>query len=88
MLRKDIILIVENFLKKSKKKKFHISLDNRRFYNGLILNYEDEDALSFIDDKIGYMPIIYSHIVNIEPMREKEWIFQFNYKIQNFDSSF
>ncbi len=72
MLRKEVILIIENLLKNNKKQKIHISLDNRRFYNGLILSYEDEETLSFIDNKIGYIPIIYSHIINIEPMKEKE----------------
>ena len=81
MQRDDVILIIEKLLKKNKKKKFHISLNNRRFYNGLILNFDDEETLSFVDDKIGYIYIIYSHIINIEPMKEKEWTFLFNSKI-------
>jgi len=71
MLRNEVTLIIDNLLKDNKKRKIHISLNNRRFYNGFILNRDDEDTISFIDDKLGYIPVLYSQIVNIEPMIER-----------------
>ena len=72
MLRKEVILIIEKLSKGNKKQKLHISLKTGRFYNGIVLNYEDEDSLSFMDDVIGWYPILYSLIINIELMREKK----------------
>jgi hypothetical protein len=73
MKRKDIILIIEGLLKENKKQKLHITIYSNfyKFYNGFIVNYEDEDTISFIDDKLGYMIIPYSQIVNVEPFVEK-----------------
>ena len=73
MIREEAILIIENLLKNDKEKKLHISLHNRRFYNGTILNYENEKTFSFKDEVIGSIPILYSHILNIEPKKEKQW---------------
>ncbi len=70
MLRKEAILIIENLLKKDKKRKLHISLSTRRFYNGFV-SICGEDTLEFTDDKLGDYPILYSLIINIEPMRER-----------------
>ena len=71
MLRKEAILIIEKLLKEDKKKKLHISLSTGRFYNGVVLSYDDEESLSFMDDVIGWYPILYSLIINIELMRER-----------------
>ena len=71
MLRKEVILIIEKLQKRNKNKKFHISCSNHRFYNGSVLNFDDEDSLIFMDDVIGWYPILYSLIINIELMRER-----------------
>ena len=71
MQRNEVILILNGLLKKNKKRKLHLSLSTRRFYNGFIITYEDEDTLSFLDDKLGYITILYSQIINIEPMVER-----------------
>lgn len=71
MLRKDVILIIEKLLKENNKKRLHISCDNGRFYNGMVKDYEDEDVLNFIDDKLNLYPVLYSLIINIEPVRER-----------------
>jgi len=70
MLRKEIILIIEKLQEGDKKKRLHISCSNHRFYNGIVLSI-DEDSLSFMDDVIGWYPILYSLIINIELMRER-----------------
>ena len=59
MLRKEVILIIEKLLKGNKKKKLHIALSTGRFYNGVVLSYDDEESLSFVDDVIGWYPILY-----------------------------
>lgn len=71
MLRNEVILILKELLKDNKKRKLHLTLNTRRFYNGLLINYDDEKSLSFIDNKLGYIPVLYSQIVNIEPMIER-----------------
>ena len=71
MQRNEVILILNGLLKKNKKRKLHLSLSTRRFYNGIVTVYEDEDTLSFFDDKLGYITILYSQIINIEPMVER-----------------
>ena len=71
MLRKEVILIIKNLLKNSKKK-IHISCSNKRFYNGIVLSLDDEDTLSFHDNVLGWYPIPYSLIINVELMRDKK----------------
>ena len=71
MQRNEVILILEGLLKIDNKRKLHLSLNTRRFYNGFVTVYDDEDTLSFLDDKLGYITILYSQIINIEPMVEK-----------------
>jgi len=71
MQRNEVVLILNGLLKKNKKRKLHLSLSTRRFYNGIVIVYEDEDTLSFLDDKLGYITILYSQIINIEPMVER-----------------
>ena len=70
MLRKEVVLIIKSLLKEDKKRRLHISCSNRRFYNGVVSEF-DSESLSFIDDVIGEYPILYSLIINIEPMRER-----------------
>ena len=56
MKRKEIILIIEGLLFENIKRKFHITIrqgDRYKFYNGFVINYRDEDTLSFNDDKLG-----------------------------------
>ena len=62
MQRYEIISIIKGM----DKKKVHISLNNRRFYNGVVLEF-DEECLSFVEDKLGYINILYSMIINVEP---------------------
>lgn len=69
MKRQECIFILQGILKENKKRKLHISMQNRRFYNGIIMSYEDEETLSLIDEKLGYINILYSQIINIEPMK-------------------
>jgi len=71
MQRHEIVLIIEGLLKNKKKRKLHISLNSGRFYNGIVMNYEDEDCLSFNDNKLGYITLLFSQIINIEPMVER-----------------
>lgn len=74
MKRKEIILIIEGLLFENIKRKFHITIrqgDRYKFYNGFVINYRDEDTLSFNDDKLGYIIIPYSQIINVEPFIEK-----------------
>jgi len=71
MQRNEIKIILDGLLKDNKKRNIHISLSNRRFYNGVVLNYEDDKSLSFEDNKLGYITILYSSIINIEPEKEK-----------------
>jgi len=70
MQRYECKLIVEGITKDNSNKKFHISLQNRRWYNGKILSF-DEDCLILLEDKIGRIPVPYSLIINIEPKRSK-----------------
>lgn len=67
MRRQDIIILIEGVLKDDKKRKCHVVLSTGRFYNGVIVNYEDDESLSFVDDKLGYMNILFSQIINVEP---------------------
>lgn len=72
MLRKDVILIIKSLLKEDKKRRLHISLSTKRFYNGIIIDYKNKDTLSFDDDMLGEYPILYSLIINVEPVRVKK----------------
>ena len=67
MIKHEIKLIFDGLLKDVRKRKIHLSLKNGRFYNGIVLNYDDEESLSFLDNKLGYIIILYSMIINIEP---------------------
>ena len=74
MKRKNLIIVLESLILTDKKRKIHImtfSENNYKFYNGVIVNYEDTDSLSIVDNKLGYINIPYSMIINIEPYREK-----------------
>jgi len=73
MNRKYIVLIIEGLLKQNKNQKLHIVVYTNfyKFYNGFIINYFDKDTISFTDDKLGYIIIPYSQIVNVEPFVEK-----------------
>lgn len=68
----EIKLILDGILKENKKRKIHITLMNRRFYNGIVVNYDDEESISIIDEKLGYITFAYSQILNIEPMIERK----------------
>ena len=72
MKKEDIILLTK---KLDKNKLVHITLETKRFYNGIIMSFEDDDMLSFNDIKLGYLDILYSQIIAIEPYKEKnyEW---------------
>ena len=75
MIRKEILILIDGILKENKKRKVHIVLSTGRFYNGFVVNYSDEESLSFVDDKLGYINILYSQILNVEPFVEKYgWI--------------
>ena len=71
MNKNELILIIENLLKNKKRRKLHISLNNGIFYNGIIVDYKDENLLNFNDNKLGHIGILFSHIVKIEPMVER-----------------
>jgi hypothetical protein len=70
MNRDDVILILDGLLSSNKSRIIHISLDNKRFYNGTFVKF-NERTLSFVDNKLGVMEILYSQIVNIEPFSER-----------------
>ncbi len=71
MQRNEIILIIEGLLRDKKKRKLHISLNSGRFYNGIVIDYEDNDVMSFNDNKLGHITILFSQVINIEPMIER-----------------
>ena len=71
MNRNDVILIIKSLTTSNTRRKLHISLNTRRFYNGFILSYKNKDFLDLYDDKLGHIPILYSQILNIEPNIEK-----------------
>ena len=77
MKRRDIVILIEGILKEDKRRKIHLTISIGivhkfyKFYNGIIINYDDKDSLSFVDDKLGYINILYSQLVNIEPFIEK-----------------
>ena len=71
MQRKEVQFILEGLDKENKKRKLHISLNNRRFYNGFVCDLSDENIVVFLDDKLGKVTILYSQILNIEPMISK-----------------
>jgi hypothetical protein len=52
-----------------KKTLVHVSC-NGRFYNGTILEVnEEKNLIVLMDNKIGGVPILFEEILNIEPMR-------------------
>lgn len=54
-------------------KKIHINCNNKRFYNGYILDISySKNILIFIDDKSGEVPILFEEINFIELFREEE----------------
>jgi len=71
MNRKDILILIESLVKNNPNKKVQIELLNRKFYIGKIVNYENEECISFIDNKLGYINILYSQILDVEPLIEK-----------------
>ena len=71
MKKRDVTILIESLIKSDNQRKVHIILNNRRFYNGVIVNYEDDDTLSFVDSKLGYINILFSQIINVEPYIEK-----------------
>lgn len=53
------------------KKSIHIACNDRRFYNGVILEIDlEKKLLVFIDDKLGEIPILFEEIKFVEPFRE------------------
>lgn len=70
MNRDEVILLAKELIKKDKKRMLHISLDTNRFYNGEIVSF-GQSTLSIFDRKLGYMEVLYSQILNIEPYIER-----------------
>ena len=61
--------ILEYYFKKQKS--IHISCNDRRFYNGTILDINlDKQLLVFLDDKLAEIPILFEEIKFITPFRE------------------
>lgn len=48
----------------------HISINNFKFYNGIILGLQ-ADFLIIKDEVLGEMPVFFSEITNIEPRAPK-----------------
>lgn len=69
MNKYEVILIIKKI---GEKKRFHITLDNRRFYNGTLISFDSDETLDIQDDEIGYYPIPYSKIINVEPFKKKK----------------
>ena len=72
MRRKDIVILIERTLFEDKKKKCHITLNNRRFHNGTVVDYSGKDTFSFVDDKLGYINILFSQVINVEPYKDEK----------------
>jgi len=54
-------------------KRLHISCNNKRFYNGFILDISyEKNVLVFIDNKSGEVPILFEEINFIELFRENK----------------
>ena len=70
MIRYEAALIIDGILKENKKRKLHFSLTNRRFYNGVYIDLEEE-SIYIKEDKLGYLSIPLFQILNIEPMRKR-----------------
>ena len=65
----------ERVLKKycDKKKPAHITLINKRFYNGLITEVDEgEGIIIFNDIKLGELFISFTEVERIEPFKEKK----------------
>lgn len=71
MEREVINLILKNLLKDDREKKIHISLKTRRFYNGNVVSYDNDDMLEFNDKFLGVIFVPYDIIINIEPQKER-----------------
>ena len=56
---------------KDKKIVVHISLNNNRFYNGLIKEISHE-FLIIIDNKLGEVPAFFKEIRNIDPFQTED----------------
>lgn len=48
----------------------HINLSTGKFYNGLIINWEDDSVIVFNDRVLGSIRIFISQIVELEEFRE------------------
>ena len=70
MQKEEVILIINGLIKVNEKRLIHISLNHGRFYNGIILKF-NEESLSFNDRRLGYLDLLYSQIINIEPFVER-----------------
>ncbi|MHA1868697.1 MAG: hypothetical protein ACTSXD_11690 [Candidatus Heimdallarchaeaceae archaeon] len=67
----DKIIILKKYCEK--RKSVHITLVNDRFYNGRIVEInEEEELLIFNDDKLGELFISFNEIALIEPFKEKK----------------
>ena len=71
MNKYEFILIVKGLTEADNKRKLHISLNNRRFYNGVVSDTSDEMTFSFFDNKIGQITLLYNTIINIEPWKKR-----------------
>ncbi len=74
MQRYEVNLILygsNGLLKDNNKRKIHISLSNRRFYNGYVVDILDTESMNFKDDVLGYIPIPYNNIIDIAPRVER-----------------
>ena len=75
MIRYEAVLILKELLKDDLKRRIHISVKNRRFYNDVVVDYSCDENISFKDDKLGHIPIFYKYILNIEPfVRNERWV--------------
>lgn len=54
-----------------KKTTIHIQKTNGQFYNGLILEINN-DFIILLDKKVGEVPIYFSEITKLEPYKERE----------------
>ena len=71
MNRYECRLILQGLLSEDKKRKIHITLKNRRWYNGELNSCEDEEFIRLKEDEIGLINIPYDWIINIEPKKER-----------------
>ena len=56
-----------------KKREIHISCFANRFYNGIILEInQDKGYLILVDKKLGEVPVMFDEILNVEPFLEEE----------------